>query len=162
LANFIKGLAQHGAKSVPRYFAENILKSTSAWTTKQDVAGRFDRRADKMESISENKSEKAEKSYFSAAVESVTPWGSFSRSSTPKPTTTAFTGEGSGLRNQHGGYQSTFQSQGLTAAKYPSDCPPLSPRWFYAVDVCQRLQLYLPHTSANKNVTRSPSGSPNY
>merc|ERR1712093_501409 len=48
------------------------------------VAGRFDRRASKMDSTPENKSEKPEKSYLSTAVDSISPWGG-SRSSTPKP-----------------------------------------------------------------------------
>jgi hypothetical protein len=91
-----------------------------------------------MDSMSESKSEKVEKSYFSVAVESVTPWGNL-RSSTPKPTTTAFPGEASGLKNQHGGYQSAYQSLGINSTKYPSDCPPLNARWFYAVDVCSSL-----------------------
>jgi hypothetical protein len=93
-----------------------------------------------MPSTPENKSEKAEKSYLSAAVESITPWGS-SRPSTVKHTSTALPGEGSGLKNQHGGYQSTHQWHGVNSTKYPSDCPPLNARWFYAVDVRLNLQL---------------------
>jgi hypothetical protein len=138
LANF-HNLVKQAAKTFPRYFAESILKSTSAWKTTKDVAGRFGRRAENMDPIPETKAEKTEKSYFSAAVESVTPWGSFARSTTPKPATTAFTGEGSGLKNQYGGYQSTYQSLGVASTKYPADCPPLNARWFYAVDVCLNL-----------------------
>jgi hypothetical protein len=139
LANVIKHLVQHAAKTVPKYLQDSTLTAASAWTTNKNLAGRFDRRAENMEPIPETKPEKAEKSeksYFSAAVESVTPWGSFSRSSTPKPA--AFTGEGSGLKNQHGGYQSTYQSHGLSSMKYPADCPPMKPKWFYAVDVCRQ------------------------
>jgi hypothetical protein len=136
LANFIKNLAQH-AKALPRYLTQSIVKPTSAWTAKHDVAGRFDRRAKKMDPVSGSKPEKAEKSYLSAAVESVT-WGS-SRSSAPKPAATAFSGEESGLKNQHGGYQSTYQSHGVSSTKYPSDCPPMNAKWFYAVDVCSPL-----------------------
>jgi hypothetical protein len=69
-----------------------------------------------------------EKSYLAAAVES---WGG-SRSSTPKPTVTV-TGEESGLKNQHGGYQ--HSQHGISLKRYPSDCPPLNVRWFYEVDV---------------------------
>ena len=107
------------------------------------MAGRADRRAENMDPIPETnpeKVEKAEKSYFSAAVESVTPWTGFTRSSTPKPA--AFTGEASGLKNQHGGFQSTYQ---VVPAKYPSDCPPTNAKWFYAVDVCLQ-RLTFPHT----------------
>jgi hypothetical protein len=133
LANLIRSLAQH-ARNIPRYFPDSLLNSNSAWTTKTGLAGRFDRRAKEMESTPENKPERAERSYLSAAVESITPWGS-SRPSTPKPATTTVPGEGSGLKNQHGGYQSTHQWHGLSSKRYPSDCPPLNARWFYAVDV---------------------------
>lgn len=92
-----------------------------------------------MDPTPENKSEKQDKqerSYLSAAVESIT-WGN-SRSSTPKPASTSLPGEGSGLKNQHGGYQTTHQWHGLSSKRYPSDCPPLNARWFYAVDIPKR------------------------
>lgn len=75
-----------------------------------------------------------QRSYLSAAVESISPWGG-SRSSTPKPQPSAAPGEGSGLKNQHGGDHSTHHWHGLSVKSYPSDCPPLNARWFYAVDV---------------------------
>jgi hypothetical protein len=142
LANFIKNLAQQ-AKNVPRFLPDNFLLSTSAWTSKGGVqaAGRLDRRADNMDPTPESKpdkQEKQERSYLSAAVESMT-WGG-SRSSTPKPTSAALPGEASGLKNQYGGYQSTHQWHGLSSKRYPSDCPPLNPRWFYAVDVSPLVQ----------------------
>lgn len=93
------------------------------------MAGRFDRARD-MDSTPESRSEKPEKSYLSAAVESITPWGS-SRSSTPKPIAP---GEVSGLKNQHGGDHTTQHWHGLSLKRYPPDCPPLEARWFYAVD----------------------------
>ena len=138
LANFIRSLAQQ-ARNVPRLFPEILLSSNLAWTSEKDAhaqAGRSDRRADKMDQTPENKAEKQEKqerSYLSAAVESMT-WAS-SRSSTPKPTPATLPGEGSGLKNQHGGYQNTPQWHGLSSKRYPSDCPPLNARWFHAVDV---------------------------
>ena len=113
------------------------------------MAGRADRRAENMDPIPETnpeKVEKAEKSYFSAAVESVTPWTGFTRSSTPKPA--AFTGEASGLKNQHGGFQSTYQ---VVPAKYPSDCPPTNAKWFYAVDVCSP-NIVLTYATANESL----------
>ena len=87
-----------------------------------------------------------EKSYLSAAVESITPWGtrsasgSGSRSSTPRPKDASkdwVPGEGSGLTNQHGGRGADHSSawRGLSRRRYPSDCPELNARWFYAVDV---------------------------
>lgn len=74
------------------------------------------------------------KSYLAAAVESISPW-STARSSTPKPKTESLPGEGSGLKNQHGGDHSTTYWRGLSSKRYPPDCPPLTARWFHAVDV---------------------------
>lgn len=87
-----------------------------------------------MDPTPENKTggKAAEKSYLTAAVESMT-W-SASRSSTPKPTSAVDSAEASGLRNQHGGDHTT-QHWGLSRNHYPADCPPLRARWFYAVDV---------------------------
>jgi hypothetical protein len=68
------------------------------------------------------RSEKVEKSYLSAAVESISPWGG-SRSSTPKPSfVSGPPGEGSGLKNQHGGDATTQHWHGITLKDYPSDC----------------------------------------
>jgi len=140
LAGYIKALTQH-AKNVPKYLPLSLLKSGSPfdWSKTQGVAGRLGR-AGRMDSTPENKSEKPEKSYLSAAVESFSPWGpsSSSRSSTPKPLPpiATKTPEGSGLKNQHAGDHTTQHWRGLSSARYPSDCPPLNPRWYYAVDVC--------------------------
>ncbi|KAM3081184.1 hypothetical protein ACMFMF_003100 [Clarireedia jacksonii] len=90
----------------------------------------------KMESGPGNKPKPLEKSYLSAAVESISPWGG-SRASTPKATTPTFPGEGSGLKN-HGGDHSTSHWPGWSAKNYPPDCPPLSTRWFHAVDIPKR------------------------
>ena len=132
MASLIKSIA----KNVPKYIPGTLLKSTSPfnWNSKQGVAGPFDR-AGNMDSTPESKSEKPEKSYLSAAVESISnPWGS-SRSSTPKPiASTSVPGEASGLKNQHGGDHQTHW-HGLSLRRYPPDCPPLEARWFQAVDV---------------------------
>lgn len=83
--------------------------------------------------------EKQERSYLSAAVDSISPWGA-SRTSTPKPTVQVNKpGEGSGLKNQNGGDYSTQHWHGLSMKSYPPDCPPLNARWFHAVDVGQEL-----------------------
>lgn len=87
-----------------------------------------------MESAQGNKPKPLERSYLSAAVESISPWGG-SRASTPKATTPTFPGEGSGLKNQHGGDHSTNHWHGWSTKNYPLDCPPLNPRWYHAVDV---------------------------
>lgn len=67
------------------------------------------------------KAEKIEKSYLSAAVESISPWGG-SRSATPKVAVTGEVGGGSGLKNSHGGDHSTQPWLGIRAGDYPSDC----------------------------------------
>jgi hypothetical protein len=89
------------------------------------------------DSTTEDK-EQEKKGYFSAAVDSISPWGT-SRSITPKPKDKDVPpGEGSGLKNQHGGRSadhSTSYWRGLSSRRYPSDCPELNARWFYAVDV---------------------------
>ncbi|KAG0652365.1 putative phospholipase [Hyphodiscus hymeniophilus] len=151
LANFLQKLAQQ-AKNVPKYIPEHLFPS-SAWTNNRGVAGRFDRRAEEMDStpvLSEtNKSDEKkgqEKGYLSAAVDSIYPWGasssSTSRSSTPKPRDaskdTLPPGEGSGLKNQHGGRNADHGWKGLSRRRYPSDCPELNARWFYAVDIPKR------------------------
>ena len=107
---------------------ESVLKSATASTLHQKgVAGKV-----RMDPTPEGKSEKPEKSYLTAAVESISPWGG-SRSSTPKQAV-APPKEASGLKNQQGG-DHTSQSYGLSSKRYPPDCPPLNARWFYAVDV---------------------------
>ena len=84
---------------------------------------------------SEQEKKAQDKSYLSAAVESISPWSN-SRSSTPKPKDKEKArGEGSGLKNQHAGDQNTTYWRGLSKSHYPSDCPDLNARWFYAVDV---------------------------
>ncbi|KAH8786167.1 DDHD domain-containing protein [Hyaloscypha finlandica] len=89
-----------------------------------------------MDPTPESKSEKPEKSYLSAAVESISPWGG-SRSSTPKPPSAAR--EASGLKPQQGGDHTTQSwKHGLSSKRYPPDCPPLAARWFYAVDIPKR------------------------
>jgi hypothetical protein len=69
------------------------------------------------------KLEKSEKSYLSAAVESISPWGG-SRSSTPNPSSAGGPGEGSGLKNQHGGDATTQHWHGIRLKDYPVDCKP--------------------------------------
>ncbi|RDW91163.1 hypothetical protein BP5796_02328 [Coleophoma crateriformis] len=84
------------------------------------------------------KPEKSERSYLSAAVESISPWAS-SRSSTPKPASAGLPGEASGLKNQQGGDHTFNHWHNFIHRKsYPPDCPPLNARWFYAVDVPKR------------------------
>jgi hypothetical protein len=140
LANFLQRLASH-AKNVPKYLPEHLF-SSSAWTN-SGVGGRLDRRAENMEPSAdskdtEQKGEKQEKSYLSAAVGNISPWSS-SRSTTPRPKDKsdkdAVPGEGSGLKNQHGGDHSSSYWRGLSKKRYPSDCPELNARWFHAVDV---------------------------
>jgi len=164
LANYLKAFAQH---AVPKYLRipERVLRiSHIDWGKKKGVAGRFDRQA-MMDPTPEDKPGKAEKSYLTAAVESITPW-STSRSSTPKPASLSTSAPPvdpaklSGLKNQHGGRDHTTQQYGLSLKDYPTDCPKLSVRWFHAVDVClhpQSVQTWGSALIAHKN--RFPSES---
>ncbi|RKF58515.1 putative phospholipase C20G8.02, mitochondrial [Golovinomyces cichoracearum] len=87
-----------------------------------------------MESTIEGTTEKVEKSYLSAAVDSISPWSN-PRSSILKPNSH---GDRSGLRNQNGGDRITQKCHGPSLKRYPIDCPPLCPRWFHAVDIPKR------------------------
>jgi hypothetical protein len=127
------------AKYPPRTFRRSL--SAFHWIKSSGVIDALRRANDKkMESAPGNKPKPLEKSYLSAAVESISPWGG-SRSTTPKATTPTFPGEGSGLKN-HGGDHSTSHWPGWSAKNYPSDCPPLNTRWFHAVDVCPLTARY--------------------
>lgn len=122
LAAFLKNLARWHA-------ADGLLPRATVsfnWQKQQGVVGRSDRQAEKMDpSAPDPKSEKVEKSYLSAAVESISPWGGSSRSSTPKPAASASPGEGSGLKNQYGGNNTPQPWHGLRPKDYPSDCEQL-------------------------------------
>ncbi|KAI6246077.1 putative phospholipase, mitochondrial [Erysiphe necator] len=87
-----------------------------------------------MDPVTEATAEKLEKSYRSAAVDSISSWSS-SRSPGFKP---GIHGDTSGLKNQYGGNRITQQSLGPSLKSYPPDCPPLCPRWFHAIDVPKR------------------------
>lgn len=129
----------HRVRLIPKYLPKNhqlrISYSALDWIKSTGVIDALRRANDKkMESAPGNKPKPLERSYLSAAVESISPWGG-SRASTPKPTTPTFSGEGSGLKNQHGGDHSTNHWHGWSTKNYPQDCPPLNPRWYHAVDV---------------------------
>lgn len=104
---------------------------------------------------------KPEKSYLAAAAESISPWGP-TRSSTPKPPTDNLDPSA----QQQGGDHSVNHRYGLSARRYPKDCPPLKTRWFYAVDVPKRKPKLLkeageprPLTAPKKFVTFSEHDS---
>lgn len=106
-----------------------------------------------MDPTPEINSEKADKSYLSAAVESLSAWGTI-RSPNTKLNAQ---GDGSGLRNQFGGDRITQQWYGLSLMKYPSDCPPLNARWFHAVDVPKRRPKLL---TTGTNLESKPAPAP--
>jgi hypothetical protein len=135
LASLLKRLARR----IPHYLPASFVDPTSAWSGQRQggVAERLDRRAGDMTSASQAK---PEKSYLSAAVESISPW-STSRSSTPKPSSASTTGPE--LASQQGTDHSLNRHHGISARRYPKDCPPLNVRWFYAVDVCYSLDPWL-------------------
>ncbi|TAQ83696.1 hypothetical protein B7494_g7987 [Chlorociboria aeruginascens] len=72
----------------------------------------------------------------------------------PKPGSATLSGKGSGLKIQQGGDRSTQQWQGIPLKKYPSDCPQLNARWFYAVDVPKRKPKLLKN---NQEDTKPPA-----
>jgi hypothetical protein len=82
-----------------------------------------------METPLDGKSDKSEKSYLSAAVGSISPWGG-SRASIPKPAASSSAsasasvggGGGSGLKNQHGADATTHHWHGIRLKDYPVDC----------------------------------------
>lgn len=131
LANYLMSLAKH-ARNFPKYLPESLLKSATSfdWKSIRGVVGGLDA----MESTPEKqleKSENGEKSYLTAAVESISPWSS-SRTSTPTPISAATApGEASGLKNQHGGDHMTQSWHGLSLKKYPADCPPVTKSFLY-------------------------------
>ncbi|APA12376.1 hypothetical protein sscle_09g071460 [Sclerotinia sclerotiorum 1980 UF-70] len=132
----------HQVRIVPKHLPKNrrlpLSYSALNWIRSSGVIDALWRANDKkMESAPGNKPKPLERSYLSAAVESISPWGG-SRASTPKATTPTFPGEGSGLKNQHGGDHSTNHWHGWSTKNYPPDCPPLNPRWFHAVDIPKR------------------------
>lgn len=116
LARYLQSLINRVRRRIP----DSVSKATSSfdWPTKQ--GGRSDRPTQKME-MPDAKSERPEKSYLSAAVDSMSPWGG-SRSSTPKPASITGSGEASGLKNQHGGDATTQHWHGIRSKDYPVDC----------------------------------------
>lgn len=77
---------------------------------------------------------KAEKSTWASAVESINPW-SVSRSSTPTPKEPPAPPPPKPAPAPQGGDHSINPIYGISARKYPPDCPPLKVQWFHAVDV---------------------------
>lgn len=75
---------------------------------------------------------KAEKSTWASAVDSINPWAG-SRSSTPVPKEPSHPPPPN--PGSSGGDHSINLVYGLSARKYPPDCPPLKVKWFHAVDV---------------------------
>ncbi|KGY15061.1 hypothetical protein PABG_12006 [Paracoccidioides brasiliensis Pb03] len=58
-----------------------------------------------------------------------------SRSSTPQPKAAESENAKSGLQRSQGRDHTVSHIHRISAARYPKDCPPLKPRWFYAVDM---------------------------
>ncbi|KAI9836855.1 MAG: hypothetical protein M1819_001020 [Sarea resinae] len=93
------------------------------------------------------------KSYLSAGINAISPWGS--RSATPKPGLTHGLGGEGGLGKQQGGDHTISHSHRLSSKRYPRDCPPLTVKWFYAVDVPKRKPL--PPTQPPKDAKPPPA-----
>lgn len=92
----------------------------------------------KMASGSASADKKGEKSTWASAVDSINPWAG-SRSTTPVPKESAPAPPPPPPPppnpGNSGGDHSINLIYGLSAKKYPSDCPPLKVKWFHAVDV---------------------------
>lgn len=90
----------------------------------------------KMASGSASVDKKGEKSTWASAVDSINPWAG-SRSTTPVPREPAPAPPPPPPPNpgNSGGDHSINLIYGLSAKKYPPDCPPLKVKWFHAVDV---------------------------
>ncbi|ROV98622.1 hypothetical protein VSDG_04293 [Cytospora chrysosperma] len=76
---------------------------------------------------------KAERSTWASAVDSINPW-SGARSSTPAPREPAPPPPPTSNTGDH----STNPIYGISARRYPLDCPPLQIQWFHAIDVPKR------------------------
>ncbi|KAI8953485.1 DDHD domain-containing protein [Xylaria longipes] len=88
---------------------------------------------------------KLEKSYLASAVESINPWTTTSRSTTPTPkdsTSLPQTKTGPSPA-QKADDHSTNNLYGHSFKKYPADCPPMNVMWFHAVDVPKRKPQFL-------------------
>ncbi len=67
-------------------------------------------------------------------LDSISPWGA--RSTTPKPSQSKLeTGPLIEMGKQQGADHAVTRRHGLAQRDYPEDCPKLTGRWFYAVDV---------------------------
>ncbi len=67
-------------------------------------------------------------------LDSISPWGT--RSTTPKPSPSkADTNPRVFLSKQQGADHAVIRRPRLTQRDYPEDCPKLTVKWFYAVDV---------------------------
>ncbi|CAN8106391.1 unnamed protein product [Discula destructiva] len=92
---------------------------------------------------------KAEKSSWASAVDSINPWAG-SRSTTPTPISKEQAPPPPPQPVPSRGDHSINLIYGLSARKYPSDCPPLRVKWFHAVDIPKRKPQLI------RNVKRKP------
>ncbi|OJD17958.1 hypothetical protein AJ78_01989 [Emergomyces pasteurianus Ep9510] len=58
-----------------------------------------------------------------------------SQSGTPKPNPSEARNAKPGLQQSQGRDYTVSHIHRISASRYPKDCPPLKPRWFYAVDI---------------------------
>ncbi len=92
----------------------------------------------------------------SSFLGSISPWN-ISRVTTPKPTeeTTDAKRREEHLRRSSGQDHTHSNRPSPSPRRYPPDCPPLKPRWFYAVDVPKRKPL-----SAEQNADETSKPAP--
>jgi hypothetical protein len=70
----------------------------------------------------------------SSFLGAISPWGS-SRSTTPQPGAADPGDRREALQRMQGEDHTISHRQRLSLLRYPEDCPPVQPRWFYAVDI---------------------------
>lgn len=87
-------------------------------------------------------------------LESISPW-SASRASTPQPERQS-AGDAESLKHTQGQDHVTSHRKRLSSLRYPDDCPPLHPRWFYAVDIPKSKPAFLTSDRAETKPLPSP------
>lgn len=79
----------------------------------------------------------------SSFLGAISPWTS-PRSTTPQPgAADPGTGRDAALQRTQGEDHTISHRQRLSLLRYPEDCPPLQPRWFYAVDTPKSKPAFL-------------------
>lgn len=130
---FSTALLRHLRQLAPRIEAPSFVTSQVdkllSRTPDSKAGQRRPGKRDNPMSVPENKS------YFPAAMNAFSPWGT--RSTTPKPGQERDEQE-QAPEPQRGRDHFVGQKHRLSLKNYPRDCPPLKVQWYFAVDVPKR------------------------